>query len=158
MQSTDPTPPLTTSNSSTTSSTSTPGPPTPNVAKGKCTKDHVRYCMDVLAAHFEGREPMRPGFSGANDKSYVPIIPLFSISPNHIISDRAEVQRDIRYLEYYPTWTRFRTEIEGMYWYFHPNAPSGGFKRVCSDQVCRLESLINVFIDQTIPSSLTTSS
>jgi hypothetical protein len=60
--------------------------------------------MDVLAAHFEGREPMRPGFSGANDKLYVPIIPIFSISPNHI-SDRAEVQRDIRYLEYYPTWT-----------------------------------------------------
>jgi hypothetical protein len=28
--------------------------------------------MDVLAAHFEGREPMRPGFSGANDKLYVP--------------------------------------------------------------------------------------
>jgi len=27
--------------------------------------------MDVLAAHFEGREPMRPGFSGANDKLYV---------------------------------------------------------------------------------------
>jgi hypothetical protein len=29
--------------------------------------------MDVLAAHFEGREPMRPGFSGANDKLYVPL-------------------------------------------------------------------------------------
>jgi hypothetical protein len=28
--------------------------------------------MDVLAAHFEGREPMRPGFSGANDKLYAP--------------------------------------------------------------------------------------
>jgi hypothetical protein len=80
MQSTDPTPPLTTSNSSATSSTSTPGPPTPNVAKGKCTKDHVRYCMDVLAAHFEGREPMRPGFSGANDKLYVPFLSFYSIA------------------------------------------------------------------------------
>lgn len=35
--------------------------------------------MDVLAAHFEGREPMRPGFSGANDKLYVPS-PLCGIS------------------------------------------------------------------------------
>jgi hypothetical protein len=78
MQSTDPTPPLTTSNSSTTSSTSTPGPPTPNVAKGKCTKDHVRYCMDVLAAHFEGREPIQPGFNGANDKLYVHLSLLLS--------------------------------------------------------------------------------
>jgi hypothetical protein len=82
MQSTDPTPPLTTSNSSTTSSTSTPGPPTPGASqKGKCTKDHVRYCMDVLAAHFEGREPMRPGFSGANDKLYVPLFLLSSCIP-----------------------------------------------------------------------------
>jgi hypothetical protein len=68
MQSTDPTPPLTTSNSSTTSSTSTPGPPTPNVAKGKCTKDHVRYC----------REPIQPGFNGANDKLYVHLSLLLS--------------------------------------------------------------------------------
>jgi hypothetical protein len=37
--------------------------------------------MDVLAAHFEGREPMRPGFSGANDKLYVPLFLLSSCIP-----------------------------------------------------------------------------
>jgi hypothetical protein len=37
--------------------------------------------MDVLAAHFEGREPMRPGFSGANDKLYV----LLSLLHNFVI-------------------------------------------------------------------------
>jgi hypothetical protein len=36
--------------------------------------------MDVLAAHFEGREPMRPGFSGANDKLYVPFLSFYSIA------------------------------------------------------------------------------
>ena len=36
--------------------------------------------MDVLAAHFEGREPMRPGFSGANDKLYVPFLLLWYFS------------------------------------------------------------------------------
>jgi hypothetical protein len=29
--------------------------------------------MDVLLAHFEEREPMAPGFSGAEDKLYVPL-------------------------------------------------------------------------------------
>jgi len=38
--------------------------------------------MDVLAAHFEGREPIQPGFSGANDKLYVPsrlLLPFTSV-------------------------------------------------------------------------------
>ena len=67
---TDPTPPLEASSPTDTSpiTSATPDSPMPAPGRGQCTKDHVKYCMDVLAASFERRLPMAPNFSDANDK------------------------------------------------------------------------------------------
>jgi hypothetical protein len=55
------------SNSATPSSSSSitqPSTPSPSPV---CTDLHALYCLDVLSAHFEGREPIEPPFENPDE-------------------------------------------------------------------------------------------
>ncbi|RSH93730.1 hypothetical protein EHS25_006378 [Saitozyma podzolica] len=68
MSSTSPTPPLTADPTPSPSPASITQPSTPATAAQLCTELHALYCVDVLAAHFEKREPIDPPFDNHEER------------------------------------------------------------------------------------------
>jgi hypothetical protein len=66
--STSPTPPLTADPTPSPTPPSITQPSTPASAAQLCTELHALYCVDVLIAHFEKREPMDPPFDNHEER------------------------------------------------------------------------------------------